>query len=232
MKTSSPRFPQLAGNAPEDIRRWLHTFRASPKEDSSAPSGIPLNHPQLTQCLSHGRLPTGILGEVVTPHPSGGGQLFLESLLLGAVRIHRYMALIDACDTFAPASVPEACFPFLLWIRCRHTKETLRAADILIRDENFPLTIIDLRQVSTIDQQRIPNNQWYRIQRTVRQQGSTCMVFTRRASIAAAQLRLELSAQLTLVDHFRPRNQIWEQHPIHITRQRQGLDDNQHEATA
>ena len=56
--------------------------------------------------------------------------------------------MIDGRDTFDPQSQPPGACDSLLWIRCRAAKDAVRAADLLLRDGNLPLLLIDLEHGS------------------------------------------------------------------------------------
>jgi hypothetical protein len=54
-------------------------------------------------------------------------------------------ALIDGADAFEPAGIEPADLRQLLWVPCRKATEAIRAADLLLRDGNLPVVLLDLR---------------------------------------------------------------------------------------
>jgi hypothetical protein len=145
-----------------------------------------------------GGLPKGGFVEIVTTAPGSGGSSLLFSLLRQAAGQHRWSALIDGCDAFDPASAGEAVLAGLLWIRCRTAAEAMRSADLLLRDGNLPLVVLDLRDNPNTELRRIPDPQWYRLQRALEPTATAALAFTPRAMIPCAQARLLLTSHLGL----------------------------------
>lgn len=138
-----------------------------------------------------GGLPIAAVTELVCAAPSCGGHLFLHQLLALTRRERLRVALIDSTDSFDPASTPADLLAHLLWVRCTSTTQAaLGAADLLARDANFGLVLLDLRRAPESDLRRIPGPQWYRLQRAVEPTDLALVVFTPRASVPSAQLRL------------------------------------------
>ena len=139
-----------------------------------------------------GGLPKGALVEIVSPLPGGGASSLLVSLLRKSAAAARWSALIDGHDHFDPASAGAAVLASLLWIRCRTTDEALRSADLLLRDGNLPLVILDLRGNPAAELRRIPTPQWYRLQRALEPTATAALILTPRPMIPCAQARLLL----------------------------------------
>jgi hypothetical protein len=145
-----------------------------------------------------GGLPKGALVEIVSAAPGTGGSSLLRSLLRYAASQNRWSALIDGGDAFDPASAGEAVLAGLLWIRCRTAAEAMRSADLLLRDGNLPLVVLDLRDNPVAELRRIPDPQWYRLQRVLEPTATAALAFTPRAMIPCAQSRLLLTSYLGL----------------------------------
>ena len=141
-----------------------------------------------------GGLPIAALTELVCAAPSCGSHLFLHQLLTVTRRERQRVALIDSTDIFDPASVVSDLLAHLLWVRCTGTTQALAAADLLARDANLALVVLDLRRAPESDLRRIPGPQWYRLQRAVEPTDLALVVETPRASVPSAQLRLALTA--------------------------------------
>lgn len=140
-----------------------------------------------------GGLPLGAVTELVCSAPSCGAQLFIGQLL-AATRANRIrVALVDSRDSFDPSSYSTDQLAHLIWVRCRDTSQALHAADLLARDANLGLVLLDLRDSPEAELRRIPNRQWYRLQRAVEPTDLALLVNTRRARVGSAQLRLELA---------------------------------------
>jgi len=135
-----------------------------------------------------------------------GGALAVAQLLHAAARARRFVALIDGADGFDPASVDAAALAHLLWVRCRDAAQAVRAADLLLRDGNLPLVLINLRGCA--DAARVPGQAWYRLQRIVEQSGAALLALTPRPMIPSARVRVALHAVFTLDDLERDRDEL------------------------
>lgn len=150
---------------------------------------------ELDAAVGHG-LPKGDIVELHCPRDGGG--LAIAQLIESAARTRRFLALIDSADRFDPASVSEAHLAHLLWVRCQNAAQAIRAADLLLRDGNLPLVLLNLRGAA--DAARVPSQAWYRLQRIVEQSGVTFLILTLRPMIPSARVRLALHATFTLDD--------------------------------
>jgi hypothetical protein len=141
-----------------------------------------------------GGLPLGAVTELVCAAPSCGGQLFVGQLLDVTRRERIRAALVDAGDAFDPESYAADMLAHLVWVRgVGDTDAALQAADLLVRDANLGLVVLDLRRAPERDLRRIPGPQWYRFQRAVEPADLAFVVLTPRASVPSAQLRLVLA---------------------------------------
>ena len=141
-----------------------------------------------------GGLPIAAVTEIVCATPSAGGHLLLGQLLAGTRRARQRVALIDSHDSFDPASYPEDELAHLIWTRCTSTTMALQAADLLARDANLTLVVLDLRRAPEADLRRISGPQWYRFQRAVEPTDLALVVNTPRPSVPSAQVRFSLSS--------------------------------------
>ena len=155
---------------------------------------------------SMGGVPCGALTELVCAAPSCGSQLLLGELLRSTRESGGRVALVDAHDSFDPPSWPEDWLMHLVWVRCTDTAMALQAADILARDANFQLLVIDVRCASLPELRRTPASFWYRLQRAVEPADLALVVLTPRATVASAGLRLVLdkTPELTAMEATRP----------------------------
>ncbi len=147
-----------------------------------------------------GGLPKSALTELTTPQPSGGAASLIHLLLANAQRERSFVALVDGRDSFDPASAGAARLRHLLWVRCTKTMDAVKAADLLLRDGNFPIVVLDLVLNAADELRKIPQTSWYRLQRLVETIPTACLVLTRRSMISSAQLKLVLENRWTLPD--------------------------------
>lgn len=155
---------------------------------------------------SAGGLPLSAITEIVCAAPSCGGHLLLGQLLALTRAAGQRVALVDGADSFDPGSHPPDLLAHLLWVRCTGTTMALQAADLLARDANLGLVVLDLRRAPEADLRRIPGPQWYRLQRAVEPTDLALVVATPRAAVPSAHLRLTLgtSHPFDALDRERP----------------------------
>jgi hypothetical protein len=142
----------------------------------------------------NGGLRTASVTQVVVPHPSGGSALLLHDII--QTMQHRFVALIDGKNSFEPLTQT----PFLLWLRCQNATQATKAADLLIRDGNFALTILDLKQNSPRELRKIPATTWYRLQRVVEETRATLLLLTRYYISGSSYVALQINQHLQMTD--------------------------------
>jgi hypothetical protein len=152
-----------------------------------------------------GGLPLGAVTEIVGAAPSCGSHLLLEQLLAATRATRTRVALVDATDSFDPASFPVDLLAHLVWIRCTPAT-ALAATDLLTRDANLGLVVLDLRHATDRELRRTPATFWYRLQRAVEPTDLALVVITPRATVPSAQLRFTLNTShaATAFAHERP----------------------------
>src|SRR5712691_7498172 len=139
-----------------------------------------------------GGLPKGAITELISPRGSAGSASLIHAFIHGAYRDKYFVALIDGRDSFDPCALANSILRQLLWVRCTKTLEAVKAADLLLRDGNFPLVIVDLILNSPEDLRKIPQTTWYRLQRLAESVPTACLVLTRYEMVSSAQLKLVL----------------------------------------
>ena len=148
-----------------------------------------------------GGLAKGAITELISPKESAGSASLIYALLEAAHRERYFLALIDGQDSFDPSALgglSNARLQNLLWVRCRKAAEAIKAADLLLRDGNFPLVIVDLILNTRDELRKIPQTSWYRLQRLVEAAPVACLVLTRQSMISSAQLKIVLENLWTL----------------------------------
>ena len=147
-----------------------------------------------------GGLPRGAITELISPQTSAGSASLIHALIHSAHRDNYFLALIDGRDSFDPAGVENARLRHLLWVRCSEASEAIKAADLVLRDGNFPLVMVDLVLNAPEELRKIPQTTWYRLQRLVESVPTACLVLTRYEMVSSAQLKLSLESLWNLND--------------------------------
>jgi hypothetical protein len=137
-------------------------------------------------------LPRGAITELISPGRSAGSASLIHALVHCAYRDNYFLALIDGRDSFDPTGLNNAWLQHLLWVRCSKASESVKAADLLLRDGNFPLVILDLVLNAPDELRKIPQTNWYRLQRLVEVLPTACLILTRYEMVSSAQLKLVL----------------------------------------
>ncbi|MEP6685231.1 MAG: hypothetical protein ABJB22_00515 [Verrucomicrobiota bacterium] len=149
---------------------------------------------------TRGGLPKGAITELSSAHCSAGTASLINALLQRAHRDRYFFALIDGRDSFDPQPVGNIYLRNLLWIRCTQTIEAVKAADLLLRDGNFPLVILDLILNLAPELRKIPQTSWYRLQRLVELAPTAFLILTRHSIVSSAQLKLTFENSWKLAD--------------------------------
>ncbi len=143
-----------------------------------------------------GEIPRGTLTEIAGPASSGRTSL-LYSLLAEVSARQEFCALLDAGDTFDPASAAAAGVRLsqTLWVRCGGNAEhAMKAADLLVQGGGFGLVAIDLGDLPVKTVHRIPMAAWFRLRHAVENTRTVLIVMARQSHTqSCAGLRLELS---------------------------------------
>ncbi|PYJ79754.1 MAG: hypothetical protein DME69_03510 [Verrucomicrobia bacterium] len=155
------RCPALAGSV-LDLRKLL--TERFPHAPAAAATQLVTGLAFLDEAIGGG-LPKGAITELISPEVSAGSASLIHALLETAQRDCYFLALIDGRDSFDPQPLGNACLGHLLWMRCTKALEAIKAADLLLRDGNFPLVIVDLVLNPREELRKIPQTNWYRLQR-------------------------------------------------------------------
>ena len=190
----------MAASSIIDLRRLL--AERFPQTFAPAADRLTTGLPAIDAAI--GGLPKNAITELSSPNLSAGSTLLLHVLLQNAYRDGFFVALVDGKDSFDPHTAGSAVLPNLLWLRCRHASQAIQAADLLLRDGNFPLVILDLVLNARDELRKIPQTHWYRLQRLVEAAPSAFLVLTRRSIISSAQLKLFLDNAWRLSDLEQP----------------------------
>ncbi|MBL6765349.1 MAG: hypothetical protein ISQ14_10365 [Verrucomicrobiae bacterium] len=186
-----------------------------PPDAENYPTGIP--------SLDEAGIPKGHLTELVSGVRSGGSALLLRGLIEQQTAQGQLPALIDGRNSFDPQDLSPAACRRLLWIRCHNARESLQAADILLRDGNLPLVVLDLQFNPRHEFRRIPAPTWHRLQSLVARTRATCLIMTPIRLVSSARLRLTLNSLLQVESLERPETGLRNGLQLEITRRRGGV---------
>jgi hypothetical protein len=143
-------------------------------------------------------LSKGTITELVAEKNSSGSALFIAALLRQAAETNQILALVDGLDSFDPTVFSSEALSRLLWVRCKDAAQALKAVDLILRDRNLPLVVLDLRINPLTQLRKLPSSIWYRLQRIVETTAATMVVLTPNAMVGSAQVRLNLRSQFDL----------------------------------
>lgn len=178
-----------------DLRNLLaKRFPHSPLAPSTfLPTGLdPLDR------VLGGGLPKSTITELISPQVSAGSASIIHGLIHHSWAHRHFVALIDGCDSFDPQALNNNCLRHLLWVRCTNTLETIKAADLLLRDGNFGVVIVDLVLNPAAELRKLPQTTWYRLQRLVEATSTACLVLTRQNLVSSAQVKVLLENRWSL----------------------------------
>jgi hypothetical protein len=170
--------------------------------------------------LLGGGLPKGSITQLIIPHISAGGAIVLHEIIEAMQQHSQCVALIDGKNSFEPSTG----YPLLLWIRCQNVAQALKATDLVLRDSNLPLSILDFKQNSDAELRKIPGTTWYRFQRIIEENKSTLLTITRHPLVGSAQISIMLTHQLRFDDLTSFRSEIVKLFSLEIVRRRSQLE--------
>ena len=159
----------------------------------------------------------GAVTEVVGTQAGTG--LLIACLLERETAVWEPTALVDGCDAFDPWSVPPAALERLLWLRCRETAQAVKATDLLLRDGNIPLVLLDLQLHQLRVVQGIPSSVWHRLRLLAEKSGTSLCVLTPGRAIPCARSRVMLEPRFTLADQHEEHRELAAK--LHLRKERQ-----------
>ena len=148
----------------------------------------------------NGGLAKGAITELMSAPPSAGSALLIHCLLEVARRKQFFLALVDGSDSFDVSSAGQTALAHLLWVRCEGATQAMKAADLLLRDGNFALVVLDLVLNTAEELRRIPATSWYRLQRLVEGSTTAFLVMSWHNLVPSARTKLVLENQWQLGD--------------------------------
>ncbi len=146
-----------------------------------------------------GGLRKGAVTEVIAAQPGAGTALLLGALFAESAAAGRWVALIDARDSFDAEWLGEGHdFSRFLWARCPDAALAVKAADLLLRDGNIGTVVLDLRLNPLAQLRKIQPQVWYRLQRLVEESAAVLLVATPFRTVSSAKVQLILHGRWTL----------------------------------
>ena len=192
-----------------------------PQQQMPVPLAIPTGVEHLDTSLEGG-LSQGSVVQVVAPLPSCGSALLLHTVIAATNHSSRLVALVDGKNSFDPglpamparlsvstelAEVSPKSWqkeglqnPTVLWVRCTQLEQAAKAVDLLIRDHNIALTILDFKLNPIADLRKIPATTWYRWQRVTAETQTSLLFFTPTYISGSSSFALALTTQWQLSD--------------------------------
>ncbi len=189
------------------------------------PTGIA----QIDALLCGGLLKGGI-AELVNERKNSGSALLISALLRKAASENQIVTLIDGNDSFDPCAFEKETLSRLLWVRCQHAGEAMKAVDLILRDRNLPLVLLDLTINPAKQLRKIPPSAWYRLQRIAEATSTVFLVITPQPTVGCAQIRLGLSSRFTLRDFQAEPFELLEKLKVELTQHRLHLAEEKVEA--
>lgn len=181
--TPSPRLQKLRELLSEK-------FPAAPVKTASA---LQVGWEPLDQT---GGLRRGAVTELTGSVASGG--LFVE-LMMGVLQREKcFAALVDAARGFDPRDCAPGGLQRLLWVMCSDVKQSVQVTDLLLRDANLPLVLLDLQMAAPRQLRSIPSSTWHRFRRLVEPTATALVILSRRPMVEAAQVRIATESSWTL----------------------------------
>ena len=166
-----------------------------------------------------GGLPRGALTEIAGP-ASSGRTAVMQAALAAATRRQEVCALVDASDSFDPASAVIAGLDLerLLWVRCNAApqkqrgfsqpgtsrgfafsgvlEQVLKVTDLLLQAGGFGMVVLDLGDIPAESARRIPLTSWFRFRRAVEPTATVLLLLEQEpCAKTCASLVLRLRAE-------------------------------------
>lgn len=154
-----------------------------------------------------------------------GGSLLLATVFEAAVRDGLFAGLVDAANSFEPSDWAEDQLRRILWVRCEAATPAIRAADVLLRDGNLPIVILDLHILPVAQLRRIPMSTWHRFRRVIEPTTTVFAVLTPQPLVEGASARLAIRTDFTLETMHLPRLELWEHLQVQIFERGMGVPE-------
>jgi len=145
---------------------------------------------------AEGGLRRGAVTELVGP--VSAGSLLISALLLRLEEEGTFGGLVDAGRTFDPQSADPLTLPRLLWVRAPEILDAVKATDLLLRDGNLSLVLLDVQDLALREVRRVPASTWHRFQRLIEPSGTAFVILSTQPVVEGAQVRIAIRQRWTL----------------------------------
>lgn len=149
----------------------------APPPERLAPTGCP----DLDAALGGG-LRRGHLSEITGASSSGRTTVVVQAMTAAAAR-GEAVAIVDACDTFDPASAAARGLDLsrVLWVRdTGDAPRALKAFSLILQARGFGLVVLDLADVPPVALRRFPwywtTSTWMRVARVIEGSDTTALL--------------------------------------------------------
>lgn len=151
-------------------------------------------------CLDAAGVSIGGITEIMGESPGCGAGLVIAAMLEQRATAREATVLVDGCDAFDPWSVRPEALERVLWVRCRELTQAVKAADLLLRDGNVPVVLLDFQLQPLRALRGLPSSVWHRLRVLAEQSGAALCVFTPCRIVGCASSRVVLEQRFTLED--------------------------------
>jgi hypothetical protein len=148
--------------------------------------------------LLRGGLAKGAMTELVAPPTGSGGAMIIQALLQQSCATKQWMALIDGQDSFDPGPVGNRTLSRLLWVRCETAAQAIQSTDLILRDHNLPLIVLDIAFNPSQQLRKISASTWHRFRRLIEDQFTALALITPSAMASSVQDRLFFEANFSI----------------------------------
>lgn len=153
--------------------------------------------------------PKGAITEVLSGGRPCAFALLLAGLLEGGVDADfPQVALVEGNDGFDPDSYSRDTCDQVLWVRCSSALDMMRAGDLLARDGNLSVIVLDALSYLPSELRSLPSSGWMRVRQAAQWSGCRVLVLAPFPMVPGVSLRLALSARLSLADFDQPRSEV------------------------
>jgi hypothetical protein len=168
-------------------------------ERGNVPTGIP----QIDDAVQG--VPLHALTEICGSQMASSGKASLLTLLLAQASRKHCCVLVDAGDSFDPASGQAAGIhlPRLLWVRCGKSRvklppleQAFKVTDILLQSRGFGLIAVDLSSIAERVVRKVPLSSWFRFSRVIEKQAAALVFIEQEPhATSCAGLVLRVSSE-------------------------------------
>jgi hypothetical protein len=139
---------------------------------------------------------------------ASGAQVLLSAVLQQAVEEGFHVGLVDGTSSFHPEDWPDAQLRRVLWVLCRDSAKAMKATDLLVRDGNLSVLVLDLQGMSARELRKIPASTWHRFHRLMDERDSVLLVLTSQPMVEGAVTRIALEPAGDLSARLRGRREL------------------------